>query len=191
MESQPVIEAVSETPGQELPKSAEDSKTTKDASPNIFLDAFLKGFCSTNSSAREETSSGLPDIMELLMKHLPTLMGAFSVSSDRIGRVEPSWRRKSNTLVVQIIIGKLSFVITRDKKDRYKISFKQETIFQTKKMNASELYRFINVLTDVRTENIHFTIIFNDSTLDNRTLESVDFDKKTLKKTLRYFLCLL
>jgi hypothetical protein len=152
--------------------------------------------------AKEEaTASEKPDMLKLVMQYLPTLIGLFSnLSSTRPERgedVRPTWKRKVHKpnphppLIVQIIIGKLSFIVGREKKDLYKVSFAKDGVFHKKKLTAAELYHVIRTVTKAREENVHCALIFKDSTVDNRTLEPVDITKKTLKAALEYFLCLL
>jgi hypothetical protein len=150
--------------------------------------------------AKEKTSPEKPDIFKLVIQYLPTLIGLFSnLSSNRPERGEnvgPTWKSRGkkpnshHSLIFQIIVGKLSFIITREKKDVYKVSFAKDGVFHKKKLTGSELYRLIRTVTKAREENVHFALIFKD-TIDNRTLEPVDINKKTIKATLEYFLCLL
>lgn len=150
---------------------------------------------SNTKESRAEDKTSLSDIIKLAMTFAPILAKAFSSSSDgdRVGFV-PSFhsrKAKTNKLVLQIIVEKWTFLVTRSGKNEYKVSYRQDTIFQKKTVSSKGLYTLLKTLTDILAENVHFGLIFNKSTLETRVLEPAEMSKKTLKAHLRYFLCLL
>lgn len=151
----------------------------------------------TDSKPQEKVSFDLPEIMNLVKPYIPMLAGLLSTRSSDIparGSKVPTFHRqksKDTSLLVQIIIGKFSFIVTRTGEDKYTVAFKRETIFQKKIVSAKGLYKLLKTLTGVLDKRVHFELLSKGVTLENKVIEPMDISKKALKTHIRYFLCLI
>lgn len=218
MEDQPTI--ISEYPQTHVPDKVEPSQEpvtkTEVKIPEGLNEMFKRVFSNigaempppvqTEKPPKEKEESevktglDLGEIMSLVQSITPLLASILGSRSSAIPERGTGFRgptfRKSRTsssedssLLVQIIIGKFSFLVTRSGEDKYVVAFRRETIFQKKLLSAKGLYTLIKNFADNGGSTVHFGLIGNDETLENKVIEVVD--KKILKKTIRYFLCMI
>ena len=174
-------------------KNLDFSSSSSDSSP-----AKEKEEADSRKPAEEKPAFNVTDIMNLVRLYIPMLTSLLSRDSDIPERGDrcggPSFRNRNSkdaSLLVQIIIGKFSFIVTRAGEDKYTLAFKKETIFQKKVVSAKGLYKLLKTVTGVLDKNVHFGLLSNGVTLENKIIEPMDISKKVLKTYIRYFLCLI
>lgn len=175
------------------PSPASDSRPEKDKEEE------------SEKSTDERPAFNITEIMKLATPLIPILASFLSSRNsdiperdsdipERGGGMGPTFhsrKSKDTSLLVQIIIGKFSFIVTRTSEDKYTVAFKQETIFHKKVVSAKGLYKLLKTVTRVLNKNVHFGLLSNGSTLETKIIEPMDMSKKTLMSHIRYFLCLI